>query len=144
MELLVQLQVRARVRVIGVVGGQRGGGGRLGAGAAEGVHRGGALRTWTMKKGVLNRNLQNFGCECVQKLDWTSTGFSEMITSDGDGVAQAAGFRVQVKRRQTGHFVLLAGHAPSQTVLVQRAASTSSASPRPGRSTACFRAEGKV
>lgn len=43
----------------------------------------------------------------------------EIITSDGDGVAQAAGFRVQVKRRQTGHLVFLAGHAPSQTVLIQ-------------------------
>lgn len=59
-ELLVQLQVSARVRVVGVVGGQRGGGGRLGARAAEGVHGGGALRTWTVKKGVLNRKLQDF------------------------------------------------------------------------------------
>lgn len=68
----------------------------------------------------------------------------EIITSDGDGVAQAAGLRVQVERRQTGHLVLLAGHAPSETVLIQRAASTSSASRRSSRSTACFRAEGEV
>lgn len=50
MELMVQLQVCARV--VGVIGGQRGGGGRLGARAAEGVHGRGALRTWTMKGGA--------------------------------------------------------------------------------------------
>lgn len=65
------------------------------------------------------------------------------MTGDGDGVAQAAGFRVQVKRRQTGYFVFLAGHAPSEAVLIQGAASTSSAA-ADSRSTARFRAEGKV
>lgn len=57
MELLVQLQVCARVRVVGVIGHQRGGGGRLGARAAERVHRRRALRTWTVQR-VLR--LQNF------------------------------------------------------------------------------------
>lgn len=66
------------------------------------------------------------------------------ITSDSDSVAEAAGLRVQVKRRQTGHFVFFAGHAPSETVLIQRAASTSSASPRSSSSSTRFCAESEV